>query len=105
MPYFEDGVVTDNLHATRAVQIYFVRQDTLAAQSLPQWYDVNNGNIGALYTVLKTASTINGNVSFPSTAQVEGWWRQPGADGVFIQVWDSSFATVNQNDQIPVNVL
>jgi hypothetical protein len=75
--------------------VYFVRQDTLSAQSLPQFY--TDQNIGALYNFLKTQTT----VTFPTTAQIEGWWRAPGSDGVFVQVWDSSFSTVNLNDQIP----
>ena len=96
MPYFEDGVVTDNLHATRAIQVYLVRQDTLASAALPQTYSADN--IGALYNFLKTQTV----VTFPTTAQIEGWWRQPGSDGVFVQVWDSSFSTVQQNDQVPI---
>jgi hypothetical protein len=99
MPYLTDGLVTDNLHATRAVQMFLVRQDTLAAQSLPQFY--SQDNVAALYTFLKTQTT----VTFPTTAQIEGVWREPGVDGVFMQVWDSSFSTIAQNDQIPLNVV
>jgi hypothetical protein len=96
MAYFDNGFITDNLHATRAVQCYLVRQDTLASASLPQTY--TQDNIGALYQFLKTQTT----VTFPTTAQIEGFWRSPGTDGVIVQVWDSSFSTVNQNDQIPL---
>ena len=96
MPYFDNGFITDNLHATRSVQAYLVRQDTLASASLPQNY--TQDNIGALYNFLKTQTA----VTFPSTAQIEGFWRAPATDGVIIQVWDSSFSTVNQNDQIPL---
>ena len=104
MAYLGDGATTDNLHATRAVQMFFIRQDTLAANSLPQEYNADGSNLGALYGFLK-GQTTNTNVVFPSTAQIEVWCRQPGQDGVFIQVWDASFATVAQNDQIPMNVL
>lgn len=96
MAYFDNGYITDNLHATRAVQAYLVRQDTLASASLPQIYGADN--ISALYGFLKTQTV----VTFPSTAQIEGYWRLPGVDGVVMQVWDSSFSTVNQNDQIPM---
>lgn len=99
MAYFNDGMVSDNVHATRAVQVFFVRQDTLNTQSLPQFY--SEQNVGALYNFLKTQTT----VTFPTTAQIEGLWREPGSDGVFIQVWDSSFSTIAQNDQVPVNVV
>ena len=95
MAYFDNGYITDNLHATRAVQAYLVRQDTLASAALPQYYTADN--IGALYNFLKTQTA----VTFPSTAQIEGFWRSPGVDGIVLQVWDSSFSTVQQNDQIP----
>lgn len=95
MPYFDNGYITDNLHATRAIQTYLVRQDTLASASLPQLY--TDANIGALYNFLKTQTV----VTFPSTAQIEGFWRSPNVDGVIVQVWDSSFSTVSQNDQVP----
>lgn len=100
---FDDARVTGNTHATRAVQLFYVRQDTLNTQSLPQAYD--DSNIGALYGFLKIASQTNANIVFPSTAQIEGWFVGPGQDGVFIQVWDASFSTIAQNDQIPMNVI
>jgi hypothetical protein len=99
MPYFDNGYCSDNIHATRAIQTYMVRQDTLNTQSLPQNFGTDS--IAALWNFLKTQTT----VTFPSTAQIEGFWRAPGQDGVLIQVWDSSFATVAQNDIVPVNVV
>src|ERR1700690_728363 len=103
MMSFDDARLTGNNHATRAVQCFFIRQDVLNTNSLPQAFDDNN--IGALYGFLKVASQTNANIVFPSTAQIEGWYVNPAQDGVFVQVWDASFATVAQNDQIPVNVI
>lgn len=100
MPYLtQDGFVSDIVRATRAIQVFAIRMDTLNTQNIQ--YRPNDQNIGGVFNYLKTQTT----VTFPNTGIIEGWWWEPGSETLQVQVYDPSFSTVALNDTPPVNVL
>lgn len=100
MPYLPtDGYMSDVISTTRTVQLFTISRDTLVTQGIFIRPDANT--IGAIFNYLKTQTT----VTFPSTAKIEGWWWLPGEEALCVQVNDSSFATLAQNDIMPNNVL
>jgi hypothetical protein len=100
MPYLPtDGYMSDIISTTRTVQLFSISRDTLVSNNI--WFRPDQNSIAAIYNFLKTQTTI----TFPSTAKIEGWWWLPGEDSLVVQVNDSSFATLAQNDIMVNNVL
>ena len=100
MPFLPtDGYMSDVISTTRTVQLYTISRDTLITQGIFIRPDANT--IAAIFNYLKTQTT----VTFPSTAKIEGWWWLPGEEALAVQVNDSSFAVLAQNDIMVNNVL